>query len=65
MSYTQGQLDALRDAYASGYLTVEYAGRRLTYRSRAEMAQIIATIEAALSPSTAPRRSSVAEYDPR
>lgn len=64
-NYTQAQLDALRAAYASGVLTVDYNGRRVTYHSRAEMAQIIATIEADLSPATTPRRASVVEYDSR
>lgn len=64
-AYTQADLDALRTAYASGVLSVEYAGRRTTFRSRAEMAQIMAEVEADVSPSTAPIRSSVAEYNSR
>ena len=35
--YTQAQLDALDAAMAEGVLTIEYDGRRLTYRSLAEM----------------------------
>lgn len=31
MSWTEGELDALRRAYAAGALVVEYDGRRLTY----------------------------------
>lgn len=53
MAYTQAQLDALRAAYASGLLEVDYGGRRVRYQSRDAMRAIIAEIEAALSPSTA------------
>ncbi|MCU0909805.1 MAG: hypothetical protein MUE98_00230 [Rhodobacteraceae bacterium] len=37
MSYTQAQLDALDAAIASGVLSAEYDGKRLTYRSMAEL----------------------------
>lgn len=52
MSYTQPQLDALKRAYALGALTVEYAGQRVTYRSRAEMKAIIDEIETSLNPAS-------------
>lgn len=64
-SYTQADLDALRSAYASGVLQVEYAGKKTVFRSLAEMAQIIATVTADVSPSTVPSRVSVAEYNSR
>ena len=38
--YTQTQLDALDTALAEGVLTIEYDGRRVTYRSLAEMQSI-------------------------
>lgn len=53
MAYTQAQLDALKAAYASGLLEVDYNGRRMRYQSRNEMRGIIAEIEAELTPSTA------------
>lgn len=37
MAFTQSQLDALEAALATGTLTVEYAEKRVTYRSQAEM----------------------------
>ena len=48
MSFTQTQLDALEAALASGALTVEYDGRRVTYRSVAELKEAIAEVRAAL-----------------
>lgn len=37
MAYTTTQLQALEDAIATGELTVEYDGKRVTYRSVAEL----------------------------
>ena len=48
MAYTQTQLDALEASLASGALTVEYDGRRVTYRSVAELKESIAEVRAAL-----------------
>ena len=48
MIYTQTQLDALEAALASGALTVEYDGRRVTYRSVAELKEAIAEVRTAL-----------------
>jgi len=62
MAYSQTQLDALRKAYAIGALTVEYAGQRVTYRSRAEMKAIIDEIDAALNPSTVSPRTSFVQH---
>lgn len=53
MAYTQPQLTAIRNAYALGALTVEYAGQRITYRSRAEMKQIIDEMDAEVNPPAA------------
>ena len=39
MAITQTDLDNLAAAIVSGQLTVEYNGRRVTYRSMAEMKQ--------------------------
>lgn len=48
MSFTQTQLDALREAYASGVTEVSYDGKTVKYRTLAELAQVIATVEASL-----------------
>lgn len=50
MAYSEAQLTALKNAYALGALTVEYAGQRVTYRTRAEMKAIIDEIDAELHP---------------
>lgn len=54
MSYTQSQLDALREAYASGVTEVSYDGKTVKYRSLAEIATAINTVANALGqgPST-------------
>jgi len=48
MAYTQIQLDALEAALASGALTVEYDGRRVTYRTVRELKEAIAEVKSAL-----------------
>lgn len=45
MAYTQQQIDDLRAAIAEGVLEVESAGRRVKYRSLAEMQEILRTME--------------------
>jgi len=45
---TQADLDALVAAYRQGVETVRFADRTVTYRSRSDMAQIIAETAAAL-----------------
>lgn len=47
--YTQAQLVAIKQAYASGITRVSYDGKTTEYRSLAEMREIIATIEASLA----------------
>jgi hypothetical protein len=47
--FTQAQLNAIKEAFASGITSVMYDGKRTEYRSLAEMRQIIATIEADLA----------------
>jgi hypothetical protein len=56
VAYTAEQLEALQSALATGELTVEYEGRRVTYRSIAELERAIATVSAALTAETAPTR---------
>lgn len=45
MSWTEGELEALRRAYAAGALVVEYDGRRLTYGNAADLLARIRFVE--------------------
>lgn len=56
VSYTQTQLDALRQAYADGVSEVTYDGKTVRYRSLRELAQAIATVSAALNPQPVSRQ---------
>lgn len=49
MAYTQTQLEALQAALASGELEVSHEGRRIRYRSIAELEQAIARVQAHLT----------------
>jgi len=49
MAYTESQAEALREALASGALTVEYDGKRVTYRSVREIKEALAQVETALA----------------
>lgn len=46
MAYTATQLQALKDALASGELTVTYDGKTVTYRSIEQLKEAIAFVEA-------------------
>lgn len=50
MAYTQTDLDAVKAAIASGELTVEHNGRKVTYRSMDDLLKAKAVIEAELVP---------------
>lgn len=52
MAYTQAQLDALKDALASGHLTINRGDLRVTFRSVDELQQAIATVEDELNAGT-------------
>lgn len=41
MAFTQTEYDTLKKAYAQGVLTVEYSDRKVTYRSKKEMQEIL------------------------
>lgn len=56
MSYTQTQLDALREAYASGVTEVSYDGKTVKYATQAELAQAITTVARALGQGPATRQ---------
>ncbi|HMO09370.1 MAG TPA: hypothetical protein PKD10_17250 [Paracoccaceae bacterium] len=45
MAYTQAQIDALREAIASGTTEVSYDGKTVKYRSLAEMRSLLAEME--------------------
>lgn len=49
MAYTQSQIDALRAAIASGALVVRHENTTTTYRSLAEMKEILADMVAEVS----------------
>jgi hypothetical protein len=60
MAYTQGQLDALKSALASGALKVFFEGREITYRSIDELRKAISDVSAGLvTETTGTRRSRV------
>ena len=52
MAYTEDQLIALEQALASGALTVEYADRRITYRSIDDLKKAIQVVKAELNSGT-------------
>lgn len=51
-TFTEAQYNALLAAYATGNLSVEYADKKVVYRSLADMERILARMEAVLNPST-------------
>lgn len=55
MAYTQGELDALKSAYASGVTEMSYQGRTVKYRSLDEMSRIISAMDQELNGSTTKR----------
>ena len=57
-TYTDQQLQALKDALASGTLRVRFADREITYRSVEELKAAIATVDRELSAAagTLPKR---------
>lgn len=63
MALTQADVDALEKALVSGELTVEYDGRRVTFRSTAEIRDALAYAKAAVAgQSAAPVTVSVAAF---
>ncbi|MDG4603736.1 MAG: hypothetical protein P9C48_14510 [Defluviicoccus sp.] len=60
MAWTQGELDALKRAYASGTLRVTYEGKAVEYGSEADLIRRIRTIESEIATGAGtpkPRRS--------
>ncbi len=62
MAWTATDLENLRKSYALGALRVKTGDKDVTYRSRAEMAAVIAEIESALY-GRDPQRMSLCDYD--
>ncbi len=62
MAFTSTELDALKRAYASGVLEVEYDGRKTRYDSGAALLARIRVIEAEIAAATAGRSRPVAGY---
>lgn len=56
MAFTQQEYDSLKSAYALGALTVKYADKEVTYRSRADMKAILNEMANELGTSSAPVR---------
>ena len=49
MSYTTSQRDALKQAIASGVLSLSYDGKTVTYRSLADLKAALAEVEQGLA----------------
>jgi len=64
MAFTQQSLDAIENAIASGTLTVEYNGKRITYQSTADLIRVRNMIKADLEnrSGVGGSRSSVGTY---
>jgi hypothetical protein len=62
MSFTQAHLDALNQAIASGELTIEYNGKKITYRSIGELVKAKQLVEAELS-NTSRASNSIARFN--
>jgi hypothetical protein len=63
MSYTSSDLDSLDSAISSGVLTVEYAGKKRTFRSVDDLIKARAHIAAQLSGARSRTRYSLARFD--
>ena len=62
MSYTEAELTALKRAYASGVLKVEYDGRRTEYDNGAALLARIRVIEAEIAAAASGGGRRVAGY---
>jgi len=56
MTWTQGDVDALKKAIASGVRTVSYGGEMTVYRSMPEMLDVLRIMETEVRQSRAPAR---------
>lgn len=62
MAWTQAQIDGLKTAIASGVLTVKHGDTLTTFRSLAEMKQVLRDMEAELAGNSSPPRRTVAGF---
>jgi hypothetical protein len=64
MAFTQQNLDAIEKAIATGTLSVEYNGKRITYRSMGDLLKARDVIKTELAKQQSPSvpRSSIAIY---
>jgi hypothetical protein len=62
MAFTQPQLDVLEGAIATGSLSCEFDGKRVTYRSLDEMMRIRETIRGALGLTSPAARFSLTSF---
>ena len=62
MAYSQSDLDALDRAIASGALSLELAGRKMTYRSVDELLKARDHVAGELARAGAPRRCSAFRF---
>lgn len=62
MAFTSTELDALKRAYASGVLEVEYDGRKTRYDSGAALLARIRVIEAEIAATATGRARPMAGY---
>lgn len=56
MSWTQAQIDALKDAYARGVTSVSHNGKTVTYASLESMLRAIRQMELEVNPQTTTNR---------
>jgi len=62
MAMTQETLDKLKDAYANGAMSVEYDGKRVVYRTLADLEHAIAVVERELNGTPVKDRFSLASF---
>jgi len=63
VAYTQTQRDKLANAIASGVTEVLDNGRRVTYRSLAEMRSLLAEMDRQMAPATTRPAVTYARFD--
>jgi hypothetical protein len=59
MAYTQSEVDALKQAIATGALSVRHGDKSVTYNSLADMIKALRIMEAELAGTTAATRPNV------
>lgn len=63
MAYTQDQYETLKRAIVNGVNSVTYGDKTVSYRSIAEMKEVLRMMEAELFPERTPRRRRFASID--